>query len=111
MRMQFAGALVILGTFGCGTVESPSCPGLPEDLPADWGVVPEGFDTETFDAEVVAAMAELEAAHPGRFRSFVADGDGHTFILRNFDREVGGTTPRRWIEDLLNGSAWVSVAD
>jgi hypothetical protein len=56
-------------------------------------------------------MAELEAAHPDRFRSFVANGDGHTFILQDFDREVGGTTPRRWIEDLLNGGAWVSVSD
>jgi hypothetical protein len=66
---------------------------------------------EAYEAEVVAAMAELEAAHPDRFRSFVANGDGHTFILQDFDREVGGTTPRRWIEDLLNGGAWVSVSD
>ena len=32
-------------------------------------------------------------------------------LLQDFDREVGGTTPRRWIEDLLNGGAWVSVSD
>lgn len=54
---------------------------------------------QAYEAEVVAAMAELEAAHPERFRSFVADGDGRTFILRDFDREIGGTTPRRWIDD------------
>lgn len=66
---------------------------------------------ETWEAELLAAMAELEAAHPDRFRSFIADGDGHTFVIRDFDLEVGGTTPRAWLSDLLEGGTWVSVSD
>jgi hypothetical protein len=66
---------------------------------------------QAYEAEVVAMMAALQAAHPDRFRSFVADGDGHTFILRDFDREVGGTSPRRWLDDLLRGGMWTSVSD
>ncbi len=56
MREHAAAALLATALAGCGPAESPSCPGLPDDLPADWGVVPEGFDTASFDAEVVAAM-------------------------------------------------------
>lgn len=67
--------------------------------PADW------------EAELLDAMAELEQAHPDRFRSFIAEGEDHTFILRDFDRPVGGTTPRAWIDALLAGGDWVSVSD
>ncbi len=66
---------------------------------------------EAWEAELLASVDELEQAHPDRFRSFIADGDGHTFVIRDFDREVGGTTPRAWIGDLLDGGDWVSVAD
>lgn len=67
--------------------------------PADW------------EAELLAAVDELEKAHPDRFRSFIARGEGHTFVLKDFDLAVGGTTPRDWIGDLLGGGEWVSVKD
>lgn len=71
-----------------------------------------GFDGAQFEAELLEAVAELSAAFPSRFRSFIANGDGHTFILRDFDRAVGGTTVRDWIAALLEGGdAWVSVAE
>lgn len=65
----------------------------------------------SWEAELRAAVDELEQAHPDRFRSFIADGDGHTFVIRDFDLEVGGTTPRAWLSDLLGGGDWASVSD
>ena len=69
-------------------------------------------DGSIFEAALLEAMAELRAAHPTRFRSFIADGDGHTFILRDFERVVGGTSVREWIGAMLDGGEpWVSVTD
>ena len=65
-----------------------------------------------FEAALEEAVAELKAAHPERFNSVVADGDGHTFILRDFDREVGGVSVRQWVGDMVGQSeSWASVAD
>jgi hypothetical protein len=71
-----------------------------------------GVDASAWEAALLSAAAELEDAHPGRFHSLIADGDGHTFILRDFDREVGGTTVRQWLTDMLTGAeGFGSVAD
>ena len=65
-----------------------------------------------FETALLEAMSELRAANPDRFRSLIADGDGHTFILRDFERVVGGTSVRQWVEAMLDGgNAWVSVTD
>jgi hypothetical protein len=65
-----------------------------------------------FEAQVLEAVAELEAEYPDRFRSLTADGDGHTFILRDFDYAVGSTTVRQWITNMLSESEdWVSFSD
>ena len=78
------------------------------------GVIVErsSIDAPTFEAALLEAMAELREAFPDRFRSFIAEGDGHTFILRDFEREVGGTSVRAWITDMLEGGeSWISVSD
>ena len=70
------------------------------------------IDGPTFEAALLEARSELREAYPDRFRSFIAAGDGHTFILRDFEREVGGTSVRAWIADMLDGGdAWISVSD
>lgn len=70
------------------------------------------LDAETFESLLLASVAELETTHPDRFRSMIADGDGHTFILRNFDSIIGGTSVRDWVASLLAmDEDWVSVAD
>ena len=57
-------------------------------------------------------MTELRETYPVRFRSFIADGYGHTFILRDFEPIVAGTTVRAWIGAMLGGGeAWVSVIE
>lgn len=77
------------------------------------GVVLERLPIEpaAWEAELVQAMDELQTAHPDRFRSFIANGDGHTFVLRDFTLEVGGTNARAWIADMLTGGEWLSVKD
>ncbi len=71
-----------------------------------------GISGPVFEAELVQAVAELEAAAPDRFRSFIAAGTDHTFIIRTFDVTAGGTPARQWVTDMLSGSAdWVSRRD
>jgi len=70
------------------------------------------IDPPVFAAELLPAMADVEANYPERFSSLIADGDSHTFIIRQFDLPVGGTTVRQWIADLLaNSDNWGSVSD
>jgi len=66
---------------------------------------------EDWEAQLLEAVEELEQAHPDRFRSFVADGDDHTFVIQAYDREVGGTTARAWIGALNGAREWASVSD
>ena len=65
-----------------------------------------------FEAELLQAVTELEDAAPGRFRSFIADGTDHTFIIRTFDVAAGGISARDWVADMLGGGPdWVSRRD
>jgi hypothetical protein len=71
-----------------------------------------GIGGEAFEAALRAEMADLEAAHPERFRSLIASGNDHTFIQRAFDLPVGDTTIADWVGDMLeNNSDWVSVSE
>ncbi|MEO1593942.1 MAG: pectin acetylesterase-family hydrolase [Pseudomonadota bacterium] len=65
-----------------------------------------------FERQLLEAIDELSEAFPERFQSLIADGDGHTFIIRDFERSVGGTTVKQWIADMLDSNAdWTSVSD
>jgi hypothetical protein len=71
-----------------------------------------GIGGEAFEAALIPEMAALEEAHPERFRSLIADGNSHTFIQAQFNREVGGVLVYQWVADMLDGSAdWQSVSD
>lgn len=71
-----------------------------------------GIGGEAFEAALRPEMAEIEAAHPNRFRSLIAEGSEHTFLQRAFNLPVGDTTVRDWVADMLeNNSDWVSVSD
>lgn len=70
------------------------------------------IDGADFEAELVQAVAELESAYPDRFRSLISDTDEHTYIIKQFDFSIGGTTVRHWITDMLSlGDDWVSKSD
>lgn len=66
----------------------------------------------SLETQLIEAAAELNAAFPERFQSLIADGDGHTFIIRNFEYGIGGTSVRVWIDHMLNNQEdWVSLTD
>ena len=57
-------------------------------------------------------MEALSAAHPERFKSFIADDKSHTFLQAQFSREVEGIPAYQWVDDMLSGSAdWRSLSD
>ena len=71
-----------------------------------------GIGGEAFEAALLQEMAVLEEAHPERFRSLIADGNSHTFIQAQFEREVAGIPVYQWVADMLSGSAdWQSISD
>ncbi|MFK7830192.1 MAG: pectin acetylesterase-family hydrolase [Congregibacter sp.] len=71
-----------------------------------------GIGGPAFEAALLTEMPEIEAAHPDRFRSLIANGDGHTFLQRAFALPVGDTTVKEWVADMLaNSSDWVSVTE
>ena len=73
---------------------------------------PGGISPTAFEMELLQATSELEAAYPERFRSLIAEGNAHTFIQRRYTLEIGGTTVRQWVGDMVSGSGnWISVSD
>lgn len=65
-----------------------------------------------FEEELLPEMAEIEEAHPDRFRSLIANGNAHTFLQTQWDLAVGNTTVADWVADMLAGSDdWVSDSD
>ncbi len=69
-------------------------------------------DGLVFEEEMLGEVAELNVEYPDRYRSLIADGDEHTFVLRQFSYAIAGTTVRQWITDMLDGSDnWVSLSD
>ena len=63
-----------------------------------------------FENQLLDAVATLEETHPERFRSLIANGDGHTFLQRNYALSVGDTTVSQWVADFITGSDnWTTV--
>ena len=66
----------------------------------------------SLEVQLIEAADELQTAFPDRFQSLIADGDEHTFIISDFDYQIGGTTVRLWVEDMINNHEdWVSAID
>ena len=66
----------------------------------------------SLEAQLIEAATELNAAFPDRFQSLIADGEEHTFIISNYNYQIGGTTVRQWISDMLSeNNEWASKAD
>jgi|GEM_PF-528921 len=65
-----------------------------------------------FEAQLIEAAGELNAAFPDRFNSLIANGDEHTFILSSFNYPIGGTTVREWIANMIaDNGQWVTESD
>ena len=65
---------------------------------------------DAFEAELVTSIAELSEAFPDRFQSLITDGNEHTFILRRYDFQIGNTSVKQWVGDMLSGEEdWESI--
>ena len=66
----------------------------------------------TFEAELIEAADELNAAFPDRFNSLIANGYDHTFLIRDFTFQVSNTSVRSWVNEMISESGtWTSVID
>ncbi len=78
-----------------------------------------GFaSAEEFEKSLVEELSELEAAHPERMHSFLANGVAHTFLRNGIEIKnalqvtAGGESAMDWISEMLSGSAdWESTSD
>ncbi|GAB5473093.1 MAG: hypothetical protein Mars2KO_11920 [Maribacter sp.] len=65
-----------------------------------------------FEAELLEAVEELKQAHPERFNGLIDNGEAHTYIIRQFDTEVGVVSVRQRVADMLNGNTeWTTVIE
>lgn len=62
------------------------------------------FSGASLATQLTEAATELNDAFPERFQSLISVGDEHTFIIRRFDFQIGNTTVRQWITDMLEGT-------
>ena len=64
------------------------------------------------ESQLLDAVAELTNAHPQRFQSLIDKGDAHTYIIRNFNMEIGGVTVRQWLADMINeNDQWRTIIE
>lgn len=67
---------------------------------------------EQFEAELLEAVAELETTYPSRFGALIANGDGHTFLQRNYNTAIGNTMVSQWVADFItDSSSWMTVIE
>lgn len=67
---------------------------------------------EAYEAALLEATATLKQAHGERFNSMIMKGSDHTFVVRDFARDVAETSVRAWLEALLEpGGTWMSVTE
>ena len=71
-----------------------------------------GVGGKKWEPELIREMGEVEAAHPDRMHSLIADGSEHTFLISSTDLEVDGITVMDWIAAMLDDSPeWTSRID
>ncbi|MFO7552054.1 MAG: hypothetical protein R6W80_11645 [Haliea sp.] len=66
---------------------------------------------EAFEAALIPELDDLEASYYERFRSFVADGVDHTFLIGDLQQTAGGVTVSDWVSSMLAGESWETTRD
>ncbi len=71
-----------------------------------------GIGGPAFEAKLLPMMANLEASNPERFRSFITNGNAHTFLQAGFASVADGVVMYQWLQNMRSGSTlWVSAQD
>jgi len=71
-----------------------------------------GIGGPAFEAVLRPTLTDVEAANPGRMRSFVHAGTSHTFLL-GLSASVEGVSVGDWVDAMIYGPAqdWQSVSE
>jgi hypothetical protein len=71
-----------------------------------------GIGGPAFEGILLPTMADAQSANPQRMRSYIADGDNHTFLGGDLSLSVDGVTLFSWIDAMINGprESWQSVS-
>jgi Pectinacetylesterase len=65
-----------------------------------------------FEASTLREMERQESAFPGRVRSFLVNGNGHTLLLLEPDKQVEDVSLIQWVEFMLDDSVeWQSLSE
>ncbi|MCI4668827.1 MAG: hypothetical protein MRZ79_11890 [Bacteroidia bacterium] len=65
-----------------------------------------------FEGELLEASDELNVAFPDRFHRLIGDSNSHTFIIRQFNVQLGGVMVSQWISVMVNQSeAWTNIRE
>lgn len=66
----------------------------------------------TLETELIAASNALNTAYPDRFQCLIGNGEFHTSLLRAYDRPIGSTTVRQWLDAMINdNTTWNSIIE
>jgi hypothetical protein len=66
---------------------------------------------EAFEEALIGELDDLEAAYPGRVKSFVATGTEHTFLIGDLGKTAGGVSVGDWLTSMLSGEGWDTTRD
>lgn len=65
-----------------------------------------------YEIQLLAAVAELNDSYPDRFQGLIDNGDAHTYIIRNFNLEIGGITVSDWLSLMIDeGEEWKTIIE
>jgi len=72
-----------------------------------------GIGGPVFESVLRPTLADVEAAHPERMRSFVRAGTTHTFLIGDLGIAVEGVSVHDWVESMIDGPTdnWQSVSE
>ena len=71
-----------------------------------------GLTGEEWEPALISEMQAVEASHPNRIRSFLADGTDHTFLTAKPNLVVEGISVFEWVQAMLDDSSeWTSRSD
>jgi len=65
-----------------------------------------------YESQVLEAASEMNTAFPDRFNCIIANGNQHTFLIREFEYSIAGTNVKNWVSEMVSvDDSWVSIIE
>uniref|UniRef100_UPI0040473904 pectin acetylesterase-family hydrolase n=1 Tax=Algoriphagus sp. TaxID=1872435 RepID=UPI0040473904 len=66
----------------------------------------------SYERQLLEAVNELTTAHPNRFQGLIDAGNAHTYIIKSYNLEIGGTSVKKWVSQMINEPAdWKTIVE